>query len=67
MRGNLKVEGNSLEINNTSNSSFISEQGDIEDCRGGKVKKENVKVLKKAIKETSNIIKRTPTRRQGVE
>jgi hypothetical protein len=45
-------------INNTSNSSFISEQGDIEDWRGGKIKKENVKVLKKAIKETRNIIKK---------
>ena len=45
-------------INNTSNTSFISEQGDIEDWRGGKVKNENVKEIKKAIKETRNIIKK---------
>ena len=37
-------------INNTSNSSFISEQGDIEDWRGGKNKKRKCKSIKKSNK-----------------
>ncbi len=45
-------------INNTSNSSYISEQGEIERWVGGNInKKEKLKEIAEAVKETKKIIK----------
>ena len=44
-------------LNNTSNSSFVSEHGTIERWVGGKVKKERIKELEKVIKKTKQNIK----------
>ena len=44
-------------LNNTSNSSFVSEHGTIERWVGGKVKKERINELEKVIKKTKQNIK----------